>query len=119
MADFSRLPTFFAALPLGAFPIRSDPRNNFGKERDSLRDYGFSVMAERSPIEALGRIVEVHEPGHLYQVEMANGYRAYAIVERKGPALPEGADARSCIAVVHFSPFDMSKCRIVGWQVPS
>jgi hypothetical protein len=76
-------------------------------------------MAERSPIEAVGRIVEVHETGHLYQVEMANGYRAYAIVERKGPSLPEGADAMSCRAVVHFSPFDMSKCRIVGWQTPS
>ncbi len=72
-------------------------------------------MPERPPIEAVGRIVEVREPGRLYRVEMANGYRAYAVVERKGPSLPEGAVAVGREAVLHYSPFDMSKCRVVDW----
>ncbi len=75
-------------------------------------------MPERPPIEAVGRVVEVREPGRLYRVEMANGYRAYAIVERKGPHLREGDDPLGREAVLHFSPFDMSKCRLVGWLSP-
>ncbi len=73
-------------------------------------------MAERPPIEAIGRIVQVHEADRLYEVEMANGYRAYAIVERKGPRLPAGEDALGRDVTLHFSPFDMSKCRLVAWN---
>ncbi len=76
-------------------------------------------MPERPPIVAVGRIVEVHEPGRLYRVEMPNGYRAYAIVERKGPVLPEGEEAVGRRATLHFSPFDMSKCRLVDWHPSS
>ncbi len=72
-------------------------------------------MPERPPIEASGRVVEVREPGRLYRVEMANGYRAFAVVERKGPHLPEGEEALDREATLHFSPFDMSKCRLVAW----
>ncbi len=73
-------------------------------------------MAERPPIEATGRIVQVHEVDRLYEVEMANGYRAYAVIERKGPRLPEGEDALGKEATLYFSPFDMSKCRLVKWS---
>ena len=76
-------------------------------------------MAERPPIQAIGRVVQVHEAARLYEVEMANGYRAYAIVERKGPRLPEETDPLACEAIVHFSPFDMSKCRIVACRPPA
>lgn len=72
-------------------------------------------MSERPPIEAVGRIVEEREPARLYRVEMANGYRAFAVVERKGPRLPEGEDPLGREVALHFSPFDMSKCRLVGW----
>lgn len=75
-------------------------------------------MAERPPIEATGRIVQVHEADRLYEVEMANGYRAYAVVERKGPRLPEDEDALGKEVTLHFSPFDMSKCRLVAWNPP-
>ncbi|NLT71972.1 MAG: hypothetical protein GXX91_14950 [Verrucomicrobiaceae bacterium] len=72
-------------------------------------------MAERPPIQAIGRIVEVHEAGRLYRVEMANGYRAYAIIERKGPKPPRDEDPLGQSVTIHFSPFDMSKCRLVAW----
>ena len=76
-------------------------------------------MAERPPIQAIGRIVEVLEAGRLYRVEMANGYRAYAIVERKGPRPPLGEDLSGKPVTLHFSPFDMSKCRLVSWTPPT
>lgn len=71
-------------------------------------------MPERPPIAAVGRIARTHAPGRLYEVEMPNGYRAYAIVEKKGPAAP-ARDVDGQEVGVHFSPFDMSKCRIVTW----
>lgn len=71
-------------------------------------------MPERPPIEAVGRVVEVREPGRLYRVEMANGYRAFAIVERKGPP-PPATDPLGREVALHFSPFDMAKCRLVAW----
>ncbi|HQW29272.1 MAG: hypothetical protein KA152_04335 [Verrucomicrobiales bacterium] len=76
-------------------------------------------MAERPPIQAIGRVVQVHEADRLYGVEMANGHRAYAVVERKGPRLPEAIEPLDCEVILHFSPFDMSRCRIVGWQISS
>lgn len=70
-------------------------------------------MPERPPIRDRGRIVEELEPDRLYRVEMANGYRAYAILEKKGPSPP--AKALDCGVAVDFSPYDMSRCRIVSW----
>ena len=74
-------------------------------------------MPERPPIRATGRITRVHEPDRLYEVEMENGYRAYAILEKKGPR-PHGEEIDTQV-LVDFSPFDMSRCRIVSWDVPS
>jgi hypothetical protein len=72
-------------------------------------------MAERPPIRATGRITKIHEQDRLFEVEMANGYRAYAIVERKGPRpdpdYPVGREV-----LVDFSPFDMSRCKVVEWN---
>lgn len=73
-------------------------------------------MAERPPIEAIGRVVQVHEADRLYEVEMANGFRAYAIVEHKGPRPPLGEESLGKEVTLHFSPFDMSKCRLVAWN---
>lgn len=71
-------------------------------------------MPERPPIRALGRITQVHESGRLYEVEMENGYHAYAVLERKGPR-PEGEETGREV-LVDFSPFDMSRCRVVSWD---
>lgn len=71
-------------------------------------------MTERPPISEKGRITAEHDAGRLYEVEMANGYRAYAIVEKRGPK-PEPGDPVGREVEVHFSPFDMSKCKVVGW----
>ena len=75
-------------------------------------------MAERPPIQATGRVVEVHEADRLYRVEMANGYRAYAVVGRKDPHPPQGEDAIGREVTLHFSPFDMSRCHIAAWDRP-
>ncbi len=74
-------------------------------------------MAERPPIQATGRITQVLEEGRLFQVEMPNGYRAYGILERKGPRIPADADPLSCEVAVEYSPYDMGRCKIVGWKV--
>ncbi len=50
---------------------------------------------------------------------MVNGYRAYAVLERKGPPIPENTDLLQCEAEVEYSPYDMSRCKIVGWNVPA
>lgn len=84
-----------------------------------LGEIAANLMAERPPIQATGRIVEVHEAGRLYRVEMANGHRAYAIIERKGPRLSPDENALGREVTLHFSPFDMSKCRLVAWQSPA
>ena len=72
-------------------------------------------MAERPPILATGRITQVHEPDRLFEVTMKNGYRAYGILERKGPR-PGGEVVEGTTEVkVEYSPFDMSRCKIVEW----
>ncbi|MDF1823011.1 MAG: hypothetical protein P1U68_00125 [Verrucomicrobiales bacterium] len=71
-------------------------------------------MAERPPIRAQGIITQMHEKNRLFEVQMANGYRAYAIVERKGPH-PEAGDPIGKSVTVDFSPYDMSRCRVVEW----
>jgi len=74
-------------------------------------------VAERPPIQAVGRITRIHEADRLFEVEMANGYRAYAILERKAPRPPEGAGPVGRRVRVDFSPFDMSRCKIASWNV--
>lgn len=72
-------------------------------------------MPERPPIEARGRVVEVLEADRLYRVEMGNGYRAYAVIERKGPLPPADLDPIDQPVLLEFSPFDMSRCHLVAW----
>ena len=72
-------------------------------------------MAERPPIRALGRITQTYDAGRLFEVEMANGYRAYAVLEKKGPPPPVD-DPSGLPVTVNFSPYDMSRCRIVSWS---
>lgn len=72
-------------------------------------------MPERPPIQATGRVVEVLEPDRLYFAEMANGYRAYAVIERKGPRLPAEIDPLGRMVSLEFSPYDMSRCHLTAW----
>ena len=75
-------------------------------------------MSERPPIRAVGRITKVYKEGHLFEVTMSSGYTAYAILERKGPRPPKEVAPVECEVVTEYSPFDMSRCKIVEWQVP-
>ncbi|MBL9153138.1 MAG: hypothetical protein JNK37_11650 [Verrucomicrobiales bacterium] len=73
-------------------------------------------MPERPPILGRGTIRATYEPGLLYQVEMTNGHRAYAVVSKEGPFPPSRDETADGIPVtVAFSPFEMSRCRIVAW----
>ena len=70
-------------------------------------------MSQRPPIEGTGTIQEVRETGRLYDVVMANGYVAIAVIPRDGPQSPEeevGARVR-----VAFSPYDMSRSKVIEW----
>lgn len=49
---------------------------------------------------------------------MANGYRSYGVLERKGPRPPREVAPTDCDVVAEYSPFDMSRCKIVEWEVP-
>lgn len=49
---------------------------------------------------------------------MSSGYTAYAILERKGPRPPTEVALVECEVVTEYSPFNMSRCKIVEWQVP-
>lgn len=71
-------------------------------------------MPERPPIQAVGRIVEIIEDGRLYRVEMANGYRAYAVIAKEGPRPLEGGAIGRTVGL-EYSPFDMSRCHLVSW----
>jgi hypothetical protein len=46
---------------------------------------------------------------------MANGYRAYAVIERKGPRPPEGVDPLGAMVELDFSPYDMSRSHLTAW----
>ena len=74
-------------------------------------------MPERPPIQGNGTISLVYEPERLYQVEMPNGYLAYAVVQKAGPHPPEKAisDPKGTKVFVEFKPYDMSRCKIVEW----
>ena len=76
-------------------------------------------MSERPAIPGTGTIVEEREPGRLYEIAMPNGYRALAVVQRGGPAPPPGDLPENCQVEVRFSPYDMSRSRIVRWLLPA
>ncbi len=69
---------------------------------------------ERPPVIGHGIIRTEEKSGHVFQVEMKNGHRAYAVLEKKGPALPDG-DVLGATVEVEFSPYDMSRCKIRGF----
>ncbi len=74
-------------------------------------------MPERPPIHGNGTISLIYEPERLYQVEMPNGYCAYAVVPKAGPVVPEkySDDAIGATVMVEFKPYDMSRCKITAW----
>ena len=75
-------------------------------------------MSERLPIRARGRVTAVHKEDQLFEITMANGYRSYGVLERKGPRPPREVAPTDCDVVTEYSPFDMSRCKIVEWEVP-
>ncbi|MDF1815711.1 MAG: hypothetical protein P1V20_26165 [Verrucomicrobiales bacterium] len=70
-------------------------------------------MSERPPILSKGVIVSVRVPGRLYDVEMPNGYVAIAVLPKGGPTAP--TEEKGSAVEVAFSPYDMSRCKVVQW----
>ena len=73
------------------------------------------MTAERPPLPGTGRVVAERKPGHLYDVVMPNGHRAVAVVPLDGPRPPESEPVIGKTVELAFSPYDMSRCRVVSW----
>lgn len=73
-------------------------------------------MPERPPILARGVIWHERQPEQLYEIEMPNGHRALAVVPKEGPLPPAGAEPVGMTVTVAFSPFEMSRSRVVSWD---
>ena len=74
-------------------------------------------MSERPPILAHGKIVAVREPGRLFDVQMENGYVAIAVLPKDGPQCPPGDDPIGLTIKAAFSPYDMSRCKVIDWDL--
>ena len=71
-------------------------------------------MSERPHIETTGIIVNVRESGRLFDIEMENGYRAIAVMPKDNPICPL-EDPVGQKAKVVFSPYNMSRCKVLEW----
>ena len=71
-------------------------------------------MPERPSIIALGTPIAERTKDRLYDIEMANGHRVVGVVPKLGPRCD--GDWNDQQVQVAFSPFDMSRCRIIDWQ---
>ncbi len=72
-------------------------------------------LNERPPVVGQGIILTEEKRGHVFQIRMKNGHRAYAVLEKKGPSLPDG-DLSGATVEVEFSPYDMSRCKISAFR---
>ena len=70
-------------------------------------------MPERPPPTARGIIRDIREPQRLFEVEMANGYHALAVLPKNSPSPPPDPVGQG--VEITFSPYDMSRCRIIRW----
>jgi len=73
-------------------------------------------VPERPRQTGIGIIREERTPDHIYEIEMPNGFRAVAVLPKEGPACPDDVEPVGAAVVASFSPFDMSRCRIVEWK---
>jgi len=74
-------------------------------------------MPERPSIIAVGTTVAERSRDRLYDIEMANGHQVVGVVSKLGPHCDGGWYGTQ--VRVAFSPFDMSRCRIIEWLAPS
>jgi len=70
-------------------------------------------MRERPTPTTRGIIRQIREPQRLFEVEMENGYRALAVLQKNSPSPPP--DPVGQHVEVTFSPYDMSRCKITRW----
>lgn len=70
-------------------------------------------MSERPAIIAIGKPIAERTKDRLYEIEMANGHRVVGVVAKLGPRCA-GAWNEHQVEVA-FSPFDLSRCRIIDW----
>ncbi len=68
--------------------------------------------APRNPIRTTGTLLEV-EPNGLHLVEIKNGYRVRAHLDRHFEPTPVPLAAGSRL-VLEFSPYDMSQARVIA-----
>jgi hypothetical protein len=70
-------------------------------------------MPARPPILSIGTVSAERLPNRLYLITMKNGHRAFGVIPRTGPRCESAWQQRQ--VRVAYSPFDMSRCRIVEW----
>lgn len=70
-------------------------------------------MSERPPIVGRGVIIRVREEARLFDVRMANGYVAIAVLPKDGPICP--GEVLNLEVEVAFSPYDMSRSKILDF----
>ncbi|MCF6314592.1 MAG: hypothetical protein L3J39_19245 [Verrucomicrobiales bacterium] len=70
-------------------------------------------MPERPALTSTGIIRQVREEQRLFDIEMPNGYHALAVLHHHDPAPPSDPIGKK--AQVSFSPYDMSRCKILKW----
>lgn len=75
--------------------------------------FKLSFMAERPTISGRGEIVHEREEGRLFDVKMANGYVAIAVLAKDGPPYPGNVVGKS--VEVTFSPYDMTRSKVIRW----
>ncbi len=71
-------------------------------------------MSERPPIPGKGQVRATLLERKLYEVEMPNGFRTRAYLTGDSPP-PPSTDLEGETVELEFSPYDMSRGRIVRW----
>jgi translation initiation factor IF-1 len=70
-------------------------------------------MPERPSIIGIATVAAERIADRLYEVELPNGHRAMGVIPKLGPF--SGSDWQNRKVRVAFSPYDMSRCRIMAW----
>lgn len=70
-------------------------------------------MPERPALSAQGIIRQIREAQRLFEIEMPNGYHALAVLHHNTPSPP--SDPVGHQVEVTFSPYDMTRCKIIRW----
>ncbi len=70
-------------------------------------------MPARPALSSHGFIRKICEAQRLFEIEMPNGYHTLAVLHHNSPACP--LDPIGQKVEVTFSPYDMTRCKIIQW----